>query len=67
MRISLELPDETLAELCRVLRTKDSAAAAAKAVEEFVRCEKARDFAHRLRKGEFNYPATNAQIENQNG
>ena len=67
MRITLELPDETVADLCRVLRVNDHGAAVAKAVAEFVRCEKARDFAHRLRKGEFDYPASNDQIESQNG
>jgi hypothetical protein len=67
MHVTVEIPDETMADLCRVLRAKDTPSAVAKAVAEFVRCEKARDFALRLRKGEFDYPATNSQIESQHG
>ena len=67
MRVTVDIPDETLTDLCCVLRVNDHPTAVAKAVFEFVRCEKARDFALRLRKGEFNYPVTNEQLENLQG
>jgi len=64
MHVTVDIPDEVLGDLRKILRVNDNGPAVAKAVAEFVRCEKARDFALRLRKGEFDYPASNEQVEN---
>jgi len=67
MKLSVEIADDVLAELRGILRAKDNSAAVARAVAEFVRREKARDFALLLRKGEFDYPATNEEVEKLQG
>jgi Arc/MetJ family transcription regulator len=67
MKLSVEIADDLLAEACRILRVKNNSAAVAAAVAEFVRCEKARDFALLLRKGEFDYPASNDEVEKLQG
>jgi Arc/MetJ family transcription regulator len=67
MRLTVEIADEVLADLCRILHVKKNEAAVAAAVAEFVRCEKARDFALLLRKGELDYPATNEEVEKLHG
>jgi Arc/MetJ family transcription regulator len=67
MKLTVEIADDVMADLRRILRVKTNDEAVAVAVAEFVRCEKARDFALLLRKGEFDYPATNAEMEKLQG
>ena len=67
MRLTVDIPDDVLEELSRILDEKKRSPAVAKAVAEFVRREKARDFAQWLRKGEFNYPKTNDEVEKLQG
>lgn len=67
MKLTVEIADEVLAELCRILPVKKKETAVAEAVAEFVRREKARDFALLLRKGELDYPATNEEVEKVHG
>ena len=67
MKLTVEIADEVLTELCRILHVKKKEAAVEAAVAEFVRCEKARDFALLLRKGELDYPATNEEVEKLQG
>ncbi|MGA2539921.1 MAG: type II toxin-antitoxin system VapB family antitoxin [Verrucomicrobiota bacterium] len=67
MKLTVEIADDLLADACRILHVKDQGSAVARAVAEFVRCEKARDFALLLRKGEFDYPATNDEVERLQG
>lgn len=67
MKLTVQIADDLLADACRILHLKDHSAAVAAAVAEFVRCEKARDFALLLRKGEFDYPATNDEVEKLQG
>lgn len=67
MKLTVEIADDVLADLCRILRVNNKGLAVARAVAEFVRCEKARDFALLLRKGEFDYPATNDEVEKLQG
>ena len=67
MKLTVELTDDLLADLCRILRVKKKSVAVAAAVAEFVRCEKARDFTLSLRNGEFDYPSTNDEVEKLHG
>ena len=67
MRLTVDVPDNVLDDLCRLLNEKKRSPAVAKAVREFVRIEKAKDFAHMMRRGEFDYPATNDEVERLQG
>jgi len=67
MRLTVDISEAILEELSRILNEKKRSPAVAKAVAEFVRREKARDFAQWLRKGEFNYPTTNDEVEKLQG
>jgi hypothetical protein len=67
MRITVDIPESVLDALCTLVNEKKKSPAVAKAVTEFVRREKASDFARMLRKGEFDYPATNQEIEQRQG
>ncbi len=67
MRITVDIPDDVLGELCSILHENKKSPAVAKAVSEFVRREKATDFVRLLRKGEFDYPATNESVEQLQG
>ena len=63
MRMTVDLDEKTLQELLKVTGLKKNSPAVAFAVRDFLNRKKARDFAHMLREGAFDYPATNEQVE----
>jgi Arc/MetJ family transcription regulator len=56
MRISVELEDALLEEVLTLTGEKAKSPAVAKAVQEFVRRAKAREFGRLIREGAFDYP-----------
>ena len=67
MRLTVDIPAETLNDLSRILKETKKSRAVAKAVAGFVQQEKARDFGRALRAGDFDYPTTNEAIEKLQG
>ncbi|MGA2247030.1 MAG: type II toxin-antitoxin system VapB family antitoxin [Verrucomicrobiota bacterium] len=63
MRMTVDLDEKTLADLLKVTGLKKNSPAVAFAVRDFLNRKKARDFGRMLREGEFDYPATNEQVE----
>lgn len=63
MRMTVELDEETLAELLKVTGHKKNSPAVAFVVRDFLNRKKARDFGRMLREGAFDYPATNVETE----
>lgn len=56
MRISVEIDEATLAEVIALTGEKNKSPALAKAVIEYVRRARAREFGHLIREGAFDYP-----------
>jgi Arc/MetJ family transcription regulator len=56
MRISVEVDDAILAEVMVLTGEKSKSPALAKAVNEFVRRARAREFGRLIREGAFDYP-----------
>ena len=67
MRITVDIDDESLDDLSRITGESKKSPAVALAVTEFIKREKAREFGKLLREGSFDYPATNDEIEKQQG
>lgn len=65
MRITVDIDEQILSELMEISGEKKKGPAVGKAVEEFVRRKKAREFGRLLREGAFDYPASNDEIEKQ--
>ncbi|MCB1126784.1 MAG: type II toxin-antitoxin system VapB family antitoxin [Verrucomicrobiae bacterium] len=65
MRITVEIDDEIVDDLVKMTGESKKSPAVAKAVEEFVKRRKAREFGRMLREGFFDYPLTNEEIEAQ--
>ncbi|MCP5518483.1 MAG: type II toxin-antitoxin system VapB family antitoxin [Verrucomicrobiales bacterium] len=65
MRITVEIDDEIVDDLVKITGESKKSPAVAKAVEEFVKRRKAREFGRMLREGFFDYPLTNEEIEAQ--
>jgi Arc/MetJ family transcription regulator len=65
MRITVDIDDAILDELVTITGETKKSPAVAKAVEEFVKRRKAREFGRMLREGYFDYPSTNEEIEQQ--
>jgi len=63
MRVTVDIDEATLAEVLLITGEKQKSPAVAKAVEQFVKRAKAREFATRLREKAFDYPFSNEQIE----
>jgi hypothetical protein len=63
MRITVEINDSIVDELMKITGEKMKSPAVSKAVEEFVRRKKAKEFGRMLREGAFDYPLTNEIIE----
>lgn len=63
MRMTVDLDANTLEELLKITGHKKNSPAIAFAVRDFVNRKKAKDFGRMLREGTFDYPATNAEIE----
>lgn len=56
MRISVDIDDATLAEVMELTGEKSKSPALARAVTEFVRRARAREFGRLIREGAFDYP-----------
>lgn len=56
MRISVDIDEATLAEVMALTGEKSKSPAMAKAVNEFVRGARAREFGRLIREGAFDYP-----------
>lgn len=56
MRISVDIEEDTLAEVMALTGEKNKSPALAKAVIEFVRRSRAREFGRLIREGAFDYP-----------
>jgi len=56
MRISVEVDEATLDEVMAITGEKSKSPALAKAVTEFVRRARAREFGRLIREGAFDYP-----------
>lgn len=52
-------------DLVKITGESKKSPAVAKAVEDYVKRKKAREFGRMLREGYFDYPATNEEIERQ--
>ncbi len=63
MRITVDIDEATLEDLLEITGERKKSPAVAKAVAEFVKRRKAREFGLLLREGAFDYPATNEEIE----
>jgi len=63
MRITVDVEDSVLEDLMKITGEKMKSPAVAKAVEEFVKRKKAREFGRMLREGAFDYPSSNDEIE----
>lgn len=63
MRITVEIDDATVADLMKITGEKMKSPAVSKAVEEFVKRRKAKEFGRMLREGAFDYPTTNEDAE----
>jgi hypothetical protein len=62
MRISVDISEEILSEVMELTGEKSKSASLAKAVTEFVRRKRAKEFGRLMREGAFDYP-TNAVPE----
>ncbi len=63
MRISIEIDKSTLEDVVRLTGESKKSPAISKAVMEFVKRKKAREFGRMIREGVFDYPFTNEEIE----
>ena len=63
MRITVDIDDATLTELVKTTGEKKKSTAVSKAVTDFVKRRRAREFGDRLMEGAFDYPFTNEEIE----
>ena len=65
VRITIDIDKAVIDELTALTGEKKMSPAVGKAVTEFVKRAKAREFGKMLREGVFDYEMTNDQIENQ--
>jgi Arc/MetJ family transcription regulator len=65
MRITVDIEDSIMDDLVKITGESKKSPAVAKAVEDYVKRKKAREFGRMLREGYFDYPATNEEIERQ--
>ena len=65
MRITVDIDDSVVSDLMKITGEKMKSPAVSKAVEEFVKRKKAREFGRMLREGAFDYSMTNDEIEKQ--
>ncbi|MBL67633.1 MAG: DUF2191 domain-containing protein [Verrucomicrobiales bacterium] len=63
MRVTVDIPEETLADLAIFTGEKKKSPAVARAVDEFVKRQKVREFSKLAREGAFDYPMTNEEME----
>ena len=67
MRITVDINKEVLDDLAKITGEDKMSPAVSKAVTEFVKRQKAKEFAMALREGEFDYPMTNEEMEKLQG
>lgn len=65
MRVTIDVDEMTLRQVQEMTGEKQKSRALSKAVGEFVKRQKAREFGRLLREGAFDYPVTNEEIEQQ--
>ena len=65
MRITVDIEETVLDDLVKFTGEGKKSPAVAKAVEEYVRRLKMKEFGRQLRVGEFDYPVTNDEVERQ--
>jgi hypothetical protein len=63
MKVTVEISESTLNELLAATHERKKGPAVGKAVAEFLKRRKAREFGRLLMEGHFDYPATNDAIE----
>ena len=63
MRITVDIDDSVLSDLLKITGESKKSPAVSKAVGEFVKRKKAREFGLMLREGYFDYPTTNEEVE----
>ncbi|OYW75368.1 MAG: hypothetical protein B7Z37_13755 [Verrucomicrobia bacterium 12-59-8] len=63
MRITVEIEDDIISDAMELTGEKNKSPAIAKAVEQYVKRMRAKEFGKRLREGFYDYPSTNAEIE----
>ena len=61
----MDIDESVLEELAKITGEKKRSPAVSRAVTEFVRRNKAKEFGRLLREGAFDYPSTNEDIEQQ--
>jgi hypothetical protein len=65
MRVTVDIEKSVLDDLLRISDETKISPAVSKAVTEFVKRKKAREFGRMLREGVFDYGQTNEEIEQQ--
>ncbi len=63
MRITVDIEDEILNDLVGMMGETKKSPAIAKAVTEYVKRQKAKEFGRLLRQGAFDYPVLNEELE----
>lgn len=63
MRITVDIEDEIIAAAMALTGEKHKSPAIAKAVENFVKRMRAKEFGRRLREGYYDYPMTHEEME----
>ncbi len=63
MRITVDIDEERLREIQILTGEKQKSRAVSRAVDEFVKRRRAREFGRLLREGVFDYPGSNEEIE----
>ncbi len=67
MRITVDIDDAVLDDLAKITGENKRSPAVARAVTEYVKRQKAKEFARLLREGDFDYPVTNEEMERTQG
>jgi hypothetical protein len=65
MRITVDIEESILNDLVGMMGESKKSPAVARAVTEFVKRQKAKEFGKLLRQGAFDYPLLNEEIEKQ--
>jgi hypothetical protein len=63
MRITVDIAEDVLDELSKITGEDKKSPAISKAVNEFVKRAKAKEFGKMLREGAFDFPMTNDELE----
>ncbi len=63
MRITVDISEEVLSDLSTLTGETKMSPAVSKAVTEFVKRQKAKEFGKLLREGAFDFPMTNDELE----